>query len=352
MKFLKDVVKTLDKLENVTTDFGPPKIWASTGNYAINKIFTGSYNYGIPFGRLTLLAGPSGSGKSFLADNVLRQAQEEGSFLLVLDSENAQDKNFMEGIGIDTSPDKLMYAGVSTVQDVTKILSNFISGYKKEYGNDNPDAPKVVILLDSIGMLLTEAESDKFNKGVQTGDQGQKAKTVKHMLKTLVNQISRLNIAFVATDQVYPADPMLGDGLWAVTNGVKYAASQIFLITKLKLKDEQDAKRIAGIRMRVEVYKSRFSKLGTKIEIEVPYSSGMSPYTGLLEQLDEDGIVSKAGAWYTFVCPTTGEETKFQRKQMDEELVAKLFTHPAIAEAEEVAVELIEGAGDVNADVE
>ena len=138
-----------------------------------------------------------------MACNTIREAQKDGAFILVLDSENALDKEFMNKLDIDTSPDKLMYIGVVTIQDVTKVISEFITGYEKEYGRDNPDAPKVFIALDSIDMLLTDGESEKFDNGVQTGDQGQRTKLIKHLLRTIVSRISRLNITFVATHQVY-----------------------------------------------------------------------------------------------------------------------------------------------------
>jgi hypothetical protein len=230
--------------------------------------------------------------------------------------------------------------GVVTIQDVTSILSDFISGYQKEYGKDNVDAPPVVIVLDSLDMLLTEAESDNFESGVQKGDMGQRTKQMKHLLRTLVNKIARLNITFIATHQVYAnQDIKNGEGLWVINNSVKYSASQIALITKLKLKEGVE---VAGIRMRVEAYKSRFAKLGSKIEIEVPYAKGMNPFSGFLEMMVEKGVVKQGGAWYTYTTPE-GEDIKFQRKKMDQELVDKILQHPIIAEEERDAKDIMEG---------
>jgi hypothetical protein len=47
------------KLENVNLDAKPPVFWYSTGNYAINRIISGSYTRGIPQGRVTAFVGPS-----------------------------------------------------------------------------------------------------------------------------------------------------------------------------------------------------------------------------------------------------------------------------------------------------
>jgi hypothetical protein len=181
-------------------------------------------------------------------------------------------------------------------------------------------------VLDSLGNCLTDAENEKFQQGRQTGDQGQSAKNKKHLLRTLVSRLARCNSTFVFTDQVYPADPMAGDGAWAVTNGVKYSASQIGLLTKLKLKEDSE---IVGIRMRVETYKSRFVKPGTKIELEIPYSTGLSSTSGLIDRLIEDGIVVKDG--YGFLVDIEGKQIKFKKTDLNDELAIKILNGNAKA---------------------
>lgn len=338
MDFLKTVSKQLEKLETISTDFGPPRKWYSTGNYALNKVMSGSFSRGIPESRITCLAGPSGSGKSFLGCNILKRAQDDGSFIVVLDSENALDKNFMEAIGIDTSPSKLLYAGVTLFSDVVKVLSEFLTAYEKQYGKDNSDAPPVVIFLDSLDMLLTDTENDHFVSGVQKGDQGQRAKQAKHMLKTTVSRIKRLPISFIVTHQVYPnTDVLNGEGVWIINNAIRYSASQIMLITKLKLKEGTN---VVGIRMRIECYKSRFAKLGSKIEIEVPYDRGMDPYSGFLDMMEDNKIVTKGGAWYSYLKPD-GEVIKFQAKNLTEEMVNEMLKHPNIQEEEKTVEKLM-----------
>jgi RecA/RadA recombinase len=167
--FLKDFKKQISKMESVVTGFGPPKFWYSTGNLALNKIISGSFSKGIPQGRVTCLAGPSGAGKSFILSNVVKNAQTQGAFVLMLDSEHALDIGYLKKIGVDVSEDKFMYAGVTTFGDVVKVVSEFITSYEKTYGRDNPDSPSVVIALDSIDMLITDSENDHFQSGVQKG---------------------------------------------------------------------------------------------------------------------------------------------------------------------------------------
>lgn len=339
LAFLKDFKKTLGKMDSVVTEFGPPQFWASTGNLALNKIISGSFSKGIPQGRVTCFAGPSGAGKSFILCNALRNAQAEGAFILLLDSENALDKGWLKRIGMDVSDDKFMYAGVTTFSDVVKVVSEFITAYEKTYGRDNPDSPRVIIALDSLDMLITDSENEHFDSGVQKGDQGQRAKQAKHMLRTLVSRIKRNPMAFCITHQVYPnTDLMNGQGLWIINNAIRYSASQIMLIVPAKLKEGTE---VVGVRMKVETYKSRFAKIGQKVEVEVPWDAGMNPYSGFLDMMEDMGVVKASGAWKSVELPGK-EPIKFQTKHLDAELVQKIMSHPLVQETEKSVLALMD----------
>jgi recombination protein RecA len=299
MDFLKGFKKDLESIDGVGTSSEPPRYWYSFGNFVLNKIMSGSFYKGVPQGRLTSLAGASGAGKSFLAANLVKAAQQSGAYCVVIDSEGALDDGFMNKIGVNTDED-YMYVSVSTVPQVTKVISSFLKGYKNAEGTGE-DAQQVFILIDSLDMLMTETEQDHYNKGDQKGDQGQRNKQLKAMLRTFVQDIKKLNVAIVFTSQVYKnQDVMNGEGLWIVSDAVKYSTSQIVLLSKLKLKDENGkAGDFAGIRMKCEGYKTRFSQPFQKVTIEVPYETGMDPTSGLLEVALELGVIEKKGSRYS-----------------------------------------------------
>lgn len=297
MKFLEGVTKDLEKSGIHVGASEPPRYWTSTGNYVLNKIISGSFNRGIPQGRITSFTGPSGAGKSFLVANCVREAQKAGSHIVILDSENALDDEFMSAIGVDTDPTDTSYTyiDVDTISQCKKVASAVIKGYKGEYGED-ADAPHLMIVIDSLDMLMTETELDHFDKGVTKGDQGQRNKQLKAMLREFVQAVKRPNITMLVTSQVYKnQDVMNGEGLWIVSDAVKFSLSQIVMLSKLKLRDKT-TKDVEGIRMKCEGYKTRFTKPFQSVTIEVPYESGMDPYNGLLEVAVEMGIMVKKGS--------------------------------------------------------
>lgn len=330
LAFLAAFKKTVAKLDTVSVGLMKPTQWLSTGNYALNWSLSGSFDRGFPLGKISLLAGPSGSGKSFIGSNAMAWAQKNGYHILALDSENALDVEYLKKIGVSVEEDKLTYIQVTTIEDVNSVCSEFFSNYKKANGKDNDDAPKVLIVLDSLAMLASRTEIENYDKaGEIKADQGILAKRRKAMLRLIIGNISRLPIAMVITDHVYPADIMMGDGAWAITNSTKFSSSIIGIVTKLKLKEEGS---VIGVRMRFETYKSRFAVIGTKIELEVPYSTGMSPYSGLIPLLEEMGVIAKGtqpGEKTVYIAEVNGERLKFKNEaSLTEEIVMKLFKHP------------------------
>ena len=90
-KFRKSVTKSIG---GISVGFeSDPDTWISTGNYTLNYLISGDFNKGVPLGRVTMLAGESGSGKSLIASgNIIKNAQDQGIFCIVFDSENALDE--------------------------------------------------------------------------------------------------------------------------------------------------------------------------------------------------------------------------------------------------------------------
>lgn len=308
MKFLEGVTKDLEKAGLNVGASEPPRYWFSTGNHVLNKIISGSFLKGVPQGRIISFTGPSGAGKSFLAANAMREAQKDGAYIVMLDSENAMDDDFVRAIGVD--PDNnYTYIPVDTIPQVKKVVSSVINGYKKEYGDD-PNAPKLLIVCDSLDMLLTETEEEQFDKGITKGDQGQRNKQLKAMLRSFVQAVKRPNISMIVTSQVYKnQDVMNGEGVWIVSDAVKFSLSQIVMLTKLKLKDTGSTD-VKGIKMKVEGYKTRFTQPYQKVTIEVPYETGMDPYNGLLDVAVDMGLAVKKGSRYAL----KGQDTTFYAK--------------------------------------
>ena len=315
-KFRKDITKSIDGLG---IGFNDPTDWISTGNYALNYLISGDFYKGIPLGKVTVLAGESGSGKSFIASgNVVRHAQQQGIFVVLIDSENALDEKWLQALNVDTSPDKLLRLSLSMIDDVAKTISTFMKQYKADYSDETADKPKVLFVMDSLGMLLTPTDVDQFDKGDMKGDLGRKPKALTSLVRNTVNMIGAHNIGMLATNHTYASQDMFDpDDKISGGQGFIYASSIVIAMKKLKLKEDEDGNKISevrGIRAACKVMKTRYAKPFEGVKIKIPYETGMDPYSGLVDMFEKKGLLTKQGNRLKYV-DKDGKEHLDYRKQ-------------------------------------
>jgi len=202
-KFRKSLTKSIDGLG---VGFNDPTDWVSTGNYALNYLVSGDFYKGVPLGKVTVFAGESGSGKSyFCSGNIVKAAQEQGIFVVLVDSENALDEAWLHALGVDTSEEKLLKLNMAMIDDVARTVSEFMKEYKDM---SEEDRPKVLFVVDSLGMLLTPTDVDQFGKGDLKGDMGRKPKALTALVRNCVNMFGSYNVGMVCTNHTYASQDM------------------------------------------------------------------------------------------------------------------------------------------------
>jgi recombination protein RecA len=311
-KFRKNLTKSIT---GMSSGFNDPTDWISTGNYALNYLVSGDFNKGIPLGKVTVFAGESGAGKSYIcAGNIVKAAQDQGIFVVLIDSENALDEQWLQALDVDTSEGKLLKLNMSMIDDVAKTVSTFMADYK-EMPED--DRPKVLFVIDSLGMLLTPTDVDQFNKGDMKGDMGRKPKALTSLVRNCVNMFGSHNVGMVCTNHTYASQDMFDpDDKISGGQGFIYASSIVVAMKKLKLKEDEDGNKttdVKGIRAGCKVMKTRYAKPFEGVQVKIPYETGMNPYSGLVDLFEKKGILSKDGNRLKYVS-STGEEVKEYRK--------------------------------------
>jgi recombination protein RecA len=311
-KFRKDITKSI---EGLSIGFNDPTDWVSTGNYALNYLISGDFNKGVPLGKVTVFAGESGSGKSYICSgNLVRGAQQQGIFVVLVDSENALDEDWLKALGVDTSEDKLLKLNMAMIDDVAKTISEFIKGYKSMPVEDRP---KVLFVIDSLGMLLTPTDVNQFEAGDMKGDMGRKPKALTALVRNCVNMFGNLNVGLVATNHTYASQDMFDpDDKISGGQGFIYASSIVVAMRKLKLKEDEDGNKVSevrGIRSACKVMKTRYAKPFESVQVKIPYETGMNPYSGLLDLFEGSGLLTKEGNRLSYTTED-GEILKFFRK--------------------------------------
>ena len=311
-KFRKEITKSIDGL---SIGFNDPTDWISTGNYALNYLISGDFNKGIPLGKVTVFAGESGAGKSYICSgNIIKNAQEQGIFVVLVDSENALDEAWLKALGVDTSDSKLLKLSMAMIDDVAKTISTFMQDYK---ALPDGERPKVMFVIDSLGMLLTPTDVNQFEAGEMKGDLGRKPKALTALVRNCVNMFGSYNVGMVCTNHTYASQDMFDpDDKISGGQGFIYASSIVVAMKKLKLKEDEDGNKVSevnGIRAACKIMKTRYAKPFEGVQVKIPYTTGMSPYSGLVDLIEKKEMLKREGNSLVFTT-SDGEIIKKFRK--------------------------------------
>jgi len=317
-KFRKSITKSI---EGLGIGFNDPTDWISTGNFALNYLISGDFNKGVPLGKVTVFAGESGAGKSYVCSgNIIKHAQEQDMFVILVDSENALDEAWLHALGVDTSEKKLLKLNMAMIDDVAKTISEFM----KEYKTMPPEErPKILFVIDSLGMLLTPTDVNQFEAGEMKGDMGRKPKALTSLVRNCVNMFGSYNVGLVCTNHTYASQDMFDpDDKISGGQGFIYASSIVVAMRKLKLKTDADGNKtttVNGIRSACKIMKTRYAKPFESVQVEIPYTTGMAPTSGLVDLFEAKNVLTKSGNKLQYISKETGEVYSFFRKGWTED---------------------------------
>jgi RecA/RadA recombinase len=148
-----------------------------------------------------------------------------------------------------------------------------------------------MIVLDSLGMLSTSKEMNDTAEGKETRDMT-RAQIVKSTFRVLTVKLGVAKIPMIMTNHTYQVVgayvPMseMGGG-----TGLKYAASTIVYLSKKK--DKNSDGEVVGNIIHAKLYKGRFTKENSMVDIRLNYDTGIDPYYGLVDIAVEAGIFKK-----------------------------------------------------------
>jgi RecA/RadA recombinase len=286
-------------LEN--NSFSEVDEWIPTGNYLLNAQISGSLFGGVPNTRSFGVMGDPGTGKSFFCLNVVREAQKIGYNVIYCDTEGAIDKSSAIKFGIDSS--NIRYQPIQTVSQFQTFVSNVLDLVKKAKAKG--ENPKILIVLDSLGMLSTDKELADAMKGHNAADMGAKAKELRKLFRVITLDLTAAKIPLICTNHVYAGGGYLPTKESSGGDGPIFAMSVVAFLSKAQLKDGSGTK--TGIVCTSTLKKSRFT-IPEQIKFHISFSHGMNPYVGLQDYVSWEACGIERGKFEEVKNPETGKK--------------------------------------------
>lgn len=272
------------------------KKFITTGVYLVDAAMSGRLlGGGISTNRISVFAGESGSGKSYMCYSCTKHAQKAGYSVIYIDTEQAVDLEDLPKYGVDNSLEKLRLIRSNKVEDVNMLLTQLIDELK-EQKLGGFELPKLMIVIDSLGQMASNKEKSDLLKGDIKADLT-KAKALGSLFRSINTDLGYLDIPLLVANHTYLTMDLFPKSVMKGGNGLLYSASVIGMMSKSQLKTgEEDDMDLgsSGISVLFKTQKSRLAK-PKKIRFDISFAHGMNPYTGLdafcrPEYLDKIGI--------------------------------------------------------------
>ena len=268
--------------------------FVGTGNYALNKIISGSYNKGIPIGMITQFHGEASTAKTVFGTHILKEAQSKNYYSMMVDSENAYNPEFASHLGID--PKKLIYAAPETLEECFQVIEDTILSIR-ETDKETP----IVVVYDSIAVSPSKVEYEAENYDGNNMQGAIRAKATGACLRKINPLMRKHKVALVIINQIRnKIGVMYGspDTMAAGGKSLEYYLGVNLKCISNKTSDliKNENKSVIGIQGKIRNTKNKCSIPFKECEFELLFDDGLNPYTGLLKLMEEEGQVERNGA--------------------------------------------------------
>ena len=214
MSFLRGLLKELnDENTYLASDGGGSAEFGGfidTGSYILNALLSGSIFGGVSDNKITAFAGESAVGKSFFVLGIVRAFLDKNPTAIVVyyDTEAAVTKKMMSERGIDV--ERVIIAEPDTIQKFKTHALKLIEAYEK---TPEGDRPKMMFVLDSLGMLSTSKEMEDSLDGKDTRDMT-KSQVIKAAFRVLTLKLAKVKVPMLVTNHVYEVVGCLDANQW------------------------------------------------------------------------------------------------------------------------------------------
>ncbi|WP_196140536.1 recombinase RecA [Aliikangiella sp. G2MR2-5] len=280
-------------LSQIERQFGKGSVMRLGENQTqrIDAISTGSLGLdialgvgGLPKGRVIEIYGPESSGKTTLTLQAIAECQKTGGTAAFVDAEHALDPIYAEALGVDL--DSLLVSQPDTGEQALEICDMLVRS-----------AAVDLVVIDSVAALTPKAEIEG-----DMGDShvGLQARLMSQALRKLTANIKKTNCTVIFINQIRMKIGVMFGNPETTTGGnaLKFYSSVRLDIRRIGAVKQGD--EVIGNETRVKVVKNKVAPPFKQTEFQILYGQGTARNGEIIDLGVKQGIVDKAGAWYSY----------------------------------------------------
>jgi recombination protein RecA len=281
---------------------------------------------GVPRGRVVEIYGPESSGKTTLALHIIAEAQRNGGIAAFIDAEHALDPIYARALGVDV--DELLISQPDTGEQALEIMDMLIRSGALD-----------VVVVDSVAALTPRAEIEG-----DMGDHhvGLQARLMSQALRKLTANISRSKTTAVFINQIREKIGVMFGSPETTPGGRALKFYSSVRIDVRRIEAIKDGQENVGNRVRAKIVKNKVAPPFRLAEFDIMFGEGISREGSLIDVAVEQGIVRKAGAWYSYEGDQLGQGREAAKRFLRENTDVALQLHTRVMGAvglTEVALE-------------
>jgi recombination protein RecA len=287
----------------------------------IDVISTGSISLdlalgigGLPRGRVVEVYGPEASGKTTLTLQTIAACQKMGGTAAFVDAEHALDPIYAGKLGVNI--EELLVSQPDTGEQALEITDMLVRSSAVD-----------MVVIDSVAALTPKAE---IEGDMGDSHMGLQARLMSQALRKLTGTIKKSNTLVIFINQIRMKIGVMFGNPETTTGGnaLKFYASVRLDIRRtgaIKKGDE-----VLGNETRVKVVKNKVAPPFKQVHFDILYGQGISREGEIITLGVQEGIVEKAGAWYSYDGNRIGQGKDNVRNYLKE--------NPAMADEIEVKI--------------
>ncbi|MBA7653254.1 Protein RecA [subsurface metagenome] len=239
---------------------------------------------GIPRGRISEIFGPEASGKTTLGQHIIAEVQKRDGMAAYIDVEHALDPTYAANCGVKI--DDLLISQPDTGEQALEITEALVRSGAID-----------AIIIDSVAALVPRAEIEGEMGDTHVGLQ---ARLMSQALRKLAAAIGKSGTAVIFINQLREKVGIIFGNPEVTPGGRALKFYSSIRIDLRRIETIKQGNEAIGNRVRARVVKNKVAPPFKSAEFDIMFSHGISREGDIIDLGVAQGIVKKAGAFFSY----------------------------------------------------